>query len=59
MTRHFFILTAACGVFVHFLANKIGQDPLVITLLELFSLILIQNDAGKIYKGIGVIIHNN
>lgn len=60
MTRHFFKLTATCGVLVHFLANKIGQDPsLVITLLELFRLILIQDDAGKICKGIGVIIHNN
>lgn len=59
MTRHFFKLTAACVVLVNFLTNKIGQDPsLVITLLELFSPILI-NDAGKIYKGIGVIIHNN
>lgn len=56
MTRHFFKLTAACTVLVDFLANKIGQNPsLVITLLELFSPILIQNDAGKIYKGIGVL----
>lgn len=43
-----------------FLANKTGLDPFsVITLVELFSPILIHNDPVKIYKGIDFIIHNN
>lgn len=53
MTRHFFELTGE--VLMDLLARKIRQDPLIITVLELSSWIVIQNDAGKINRGIGMI----
>lgn len=53
MTRHFFELTGE--VLMDLLARKIRQDPLIITVLELSSWIVIQNNAGKINRGIGMI----